>query len=41
MHVFEQSIIGTLLTNLKNFHFDPVPLSILLAWTYPAVITQQ
>jgi hypothetical protein len=29
MHFFEPSIIGTLLTNLKNLYFDFVPLSIL------------
>jgi hypothetical protein len=28
MHVFEPSIIGTCMTNLKSLHFDLVPLTL-------------
>jgi hypothetical protein len=41
MHVFEPSIICTLLTNLKSLYFDLIPLSFLPTRIYLAVITQQ
>ena len=41
MHVFEPSIICTLLTNFRSLYFDLILLSFLPTRIYLAVITQQ